>query len=98
MLANLLADRRGRYEIIDRRTAKKQRELSSSACPFFKRILGNPTEKFDRCTLVSRRTRTNSVFLGYFPEQERYRDEIREFNGDMWVAFITISNTVPAPD
>jgi hypothetical protein len=32
---------------------------------------------------------TNNVFLGYCPEQDRYRNEIREFNGEIWASCMT---------
>jgi hypothetical protein len=40
---------------------------------FFERTNGNLLlKKFNRYTLIFGGTTTKSVFLGYFPEQERY--------------------------
>jgi hypothetical protein len=45
-----------------------------------------PPGKFDYCMLIFSGTPKSSVFRGYFPEQDRYRDEIREFNRNIWAS------------
>jgi hypothetical protein len=46
-------------------------------------------EKVDYCPLILGGMPKSSVFLGYFPEQDRYRDEIRDFMGHSWTSYMT---------
>jgi hypothetical protein len=61
-----------------------------SGLSFFERTNGNPLlTEFGHCPLIFGGTPKNSVFLGSFLEQDRYCDEIQEYNGDMWASCMT---------
>jgi hypothetical protein len=48
--------------------------------PFLKGLTKPLIKKFGDCTLIFGGTPKNGVFLGYFPEQDRYPDQIRDFH------------------
>jgi hypothetical protein len=74
----------------DLRTAKKTKRVIVFRPSLFERTHGNSLlKRFDHCTLIFGGTPKNNVFLGYFPEHNRYRDEIRNFKGHIWTSYIT---------
>jgi hypothetical protein len=68
---------------------KTKRVIMFRPSLFWKSLRKPPTEHAERLYVNFWREVENTAFLGYFPEQNRYRDEIRDFNGHIWASYKT---------